>query len=68
MHASITTATEPQRDPLDRYVSAVHSLHAKLARISSNQHASAASLGRAAAALRALADLGKPKTAPDIGK
>lgn len=54
-------------DPLTQYVSQVKGLHPKFARISANQHESAASLSRAAAALRALADCTKPKSRTDFG-
>lgn len=68
MQPTNTIADDPQHDPLDQYVAAVHGLHSKLARISSNQHESAASLGRAAAALRSLAALGRPGNTPESGK
>jgi hypothetical protein len=57
-----------QDDPLNQYVRSVHGLHSKLARISANQQDVAASLGRAAAALRSLGELSKPKSPPVFGK
>lgn len=57
-----------QNDPLKQYVASVHGLHHKLARINANQQDVAASLGRAAAALRSMAALNKGKTAPEIRK
>lgn len=55
-------------DPLKQYVRSVHGLHSKLARISANQKDVAASLGRAAAALRSLAACNQPGTTPASGK
>lgn len=43
-------------DVLARYVSSIRALHGHLQRISQNKHETAASLARAAAALRSLAE------------
>jgi len=62
------TIEDRQNDPLMQYVATVHGLRPKLARINANQQDVAASLSRAAAALRSLADLGRPGMAPVSGK
>lgn len=57
-----------QQDPLKEYVTSVHGLHRKLAQINANQQDVAASLGRAAAALRSIAALNKPRSTLEIRK
>lgn len=57
-----------QQDPLKEYVTSVDGLHRKLAQINANKQDVAASLGRAAAALRSMAALNNPRTALEIRK
>jgi len=68
MQSSSTTIKNRLQDPMIQYVSTVHGMHLKLARIKSNQQDVAASLSRAAAALRSLANAGQPKNSPEVGK
>lgn len=49
--------SEADNDVLTQYATAVAGLHGKLERIRHNQHRVAASLGRAAQALRSIADI-----------
>ncbi|MBI2276366.1 MAG: hypothetical protein HYU74_03325 [Dechloromonas sp.] len=55
MKSAKTPDSDAIHDPLVQYASAVQGLHTKLHRIRSNQQDVAASLGRAALALRSIA-------------
>ena len=64
----MTLATSPSddtlHDPLAQYTATVQSLHQKLNHIRANQHATAASLGRAAQALRSISAANGWRTHP----
>lgn len=53
-------------DPLGDYVASASRLHGKLATIIANQQESAASLSRAAAHLRSIAELGRQGNSPKL--
>jgi hypothetical protein len=67
MLSTLQLQNDANHDPLTRYVAQVQGLPAKFAQISANQHDSAASLGRAAAALRALAAYSQSRLRSDSG-
>lgn len=66
-HRHFSHKNEPN-NPLKEYVTAVHDLHRKLARINANQQDVSASLGRAAAALRSMGTPRIPRNALESGK
>lgn len=57
MNQSENPGSEAHHDVLTQYATAVAGLHCKLERIRHNQHHVAASLSRAAQALRSIADI-----------
>jgi hypothetical protein len=68
MPSTSTTIDNQLHAPLFQYVSTVYGMHQKIARINENQQDVAASLSRAAAALRSIANARRPNSSPEFGK